>query len=215
MRFTLFFACDVRRTITGCGIFFCADFLDFIALNSIWPHFLGTKLRFYPILYPLNTLSKSKLMLNGKEKSKFSDVRVKEYVEALLLSLKAKRNRKIYFFGVRSKFHSWTPKLVFSLPPLVSILRLVFIRWNKIWSYTEKFKYPLYILSEKCSLSVSSYCMPQIIKYVPWSDFLLLLYVLQIKHRFWLTLLALVAVMINITWLNEWTENSENAEPIR
>ena len=27
-----------------------ADFLRFIALNAIWPHFLGTKLLFYPIL---------------------------------------------------------------------------------------------------------------------------------------------------------------------
>ena len=29
--------------------FLCVDFLRFIALNAIWPHFLGIKLRFYPI----------------------------------------------------------------------------------------------------------------------------------------------------------------------
>ena len=34
------------------ALFFCADFLCFIALNAIWPHFLGTELRFYHILYP-------------------------------------------------------------------------------------------------------------------------------------------------------------------
>ena len=32
--------------------FVCADFLRFIALNAIWPHFLGTNLRFYPIIMP-------------------------------------------------------------------------------------------------------------------------------------------------------------------
>ena len=44
-------------------------------------------------------------------------------------------------------FHSWTPKVVFSLmaPPLVKILLLAFIRWNKNRSYTVKVKYPLYI----------------------------------------------------------------------
>ena len=44
-------------------------------------------------------------------------------------------------------FHSWTPKVIFSLvaPPLVKILLLVFIRWNKNRSYTEKVKYPLFI----------------------------------------------------------------------
>ena len=45
--------------------FFCADFLHFIALNAIWPHFLGTNCVFYPILCPLNTLSKIKLTRNG------------------------------------------------------------------------------------------------------------------------------------------------------
>ena len=35
-------------------------------------------------------------------------------------------------------FHSW-------LPPLVKTLHLIFIRWNKIRSYTEKIKYPLFI----------------------------------------------------------------------
>ena len=32
-----------------------------------------------------------------------------------------------------------------NLLPLVKILLLVLMRWNKIWSYTEKIKYPLYI----------------------------------------------------------------------
>ena len=44
---------------------FSADFLRFIALNAIWAHFLGAKLRFHPILYPLNTLDKTKLTRNG------------------------------------------------------------------------------------------------------------------------------------------------------
>ena len=30
------------------------------------------------------------------------------------------------------------------LPPLVKILLVVFIRWNKIWYYTEKLRYPLF-----------------------------------------------------------------------
>ena len=36
-------------------------------------------------------------------------------------------------------FHLW-------LPPLLKILLVVFIRWNKIQSYTEKLKYPLFII---------------------------------------------------------------------
>ena len=32
--------------------FFCGDFLRFIALNAIWAHFLGAKLRFHPTFYP-------------------------------------------------------------------------------------------------------------------------------------------------------------------
>ena len=52
----------------------------------------------------------------------------------------------------RFLFHSWTPKAVFSrvaLPLVVKILLLLFIRWNKNWSYTEKVKYPLYVFVEK------------------------------------------------------------------
>ena len=47
----------------------------------------------------------------------------------------------------RFLFHSWTPKAVFSLvaSPLVKILLLLFIRWNKNRSYTEKVKYPLWL----------------------------------------------------------------------
>ena len=58
--------------------FYLANFLRFIALNAIWPHFLCTKLCFYPTLCRLNTLNKTKLTRNGKEKSKFSDARVEE-----------------------------------------------------------------------------------------------------------------------------------------
>ena len=64
----------------------------------------------------------------------------------IIAILKHKRNRKFDFFSVRSiLFHSWTPKVIFSLvaPPLVKILLLVFIRWNKNRSYTVKVKYPL------------------------------------------------------------------------
>ena len=32
--------------------FFSADFLRFVALNAIWAHFLGAKLRVHPILCP-------------------------------------------------------------------------------------------------------------------------------------------------------------------
>ena len=34
--------------------------IRFIALNDIWSNFPGTKLRFHPILCPLNTLNKTK-----------------------------------------------------------------------------------------------------------------------------------------------------------
>ena len=45
-------------------------------------------------------------------------------------------------------FHSWTPWVVFSLvaTPLVKILLLIFIRCNKIRSYTEK-------ITQLCSIS--------------------------------------------------------------
>ena len=74
-----FSARNVRRTVTDCGIFFCADFLRFVALNAIWAHFLldGT-LRFHPILYPPNTLNNTKIAAKWLEKSLFSDVRVEE-----------------------------------------------------------------------------------------------------------------------------------------
>ena len=39
------------------NIFYFANFLHFIALNAIWTHFLGSKLRFHPILYSLNMLN--------------------------------------------------------------------------------------------------------------------------------------------------------------
>ena len=58
--------------------FFCVDFLRFIALNAIWAHCLGLKLHFRPILFPLNTLNKTKLTRSGKKKSLLSDVRVEE-----------------------------------------------------------------------------------------------------------------------------------------
>ena len=55
-----------RQTLTAA--FFWTDFLRFIALNAIWAHCLGTKLCFYPVLYLLNTLNKTKLTRNGKIK---------------------------------------------------------------------------------------------------------------------------------------------------
>ena len=62
-------------------------------------------------------------------------------------NFQAKKEQKFDFFSERSffLFHSWTPKAVFLLvaSPLVKILLLFFIRWNKNRSYTEKVKYPL------------------------------------------------------------------------
>ena len=70
-------------------------------------------------------------------------------INLIIAILKHKRNRKFDFFSVGSIlfFNSWTLKVIFSLvaPPLVKILLLVFIRWNKNRSYTEKVKYPPYI----------------------------------------------------------------------
>ena len=42
------------------GIFFCADFLRFIALNTIWANFRGGKLHFHPLVYTLSMLNKTK-----------------------------------------------------------------------------------------------------------------------------------------------------------
>ena len=42
----------VRRNVTDCGIFSAPISCVFIALNAIWSHFRGAKLRFYPIVYP-------------------------------------------------------------------------------------------------------------------------------------------------------------------
>ena len=53
------------HTTSGGRYFFCADFLRFIALNAIWANCLGAKLRYHQILYPLNTLNKTKLTRNG------------------------------------------------------------------------------------------------------------------------------------------------------
>ena len=106
--------------------FFWTDFSRFIALNAILVHFLGTKLCFYPILYLLNTLIKTKLTRNGKKSEVFW------------------RSENLIFFQCKIEFyfthehqnlylHSW-------LPPLVKILLLVSIRWNQIRSHTEKNK---------------------------------------------------------------------------
>ena len=51
--------------------FFWTDFSRSIALNAIWAHSLGTKLCFYPILYLLNTLNRTKLTRNVKKKLVF------------------------------------------------------------------------------------------------------------------------------------------------
>ena len=61
----MFSARDIRRSVTDCGIFFCANLLRFIALKAILGYFLGAQLCFHPILCPLNTLNKTKLTRNG------------------------------------------------------------------------------------------------------------------------------------------------------
>ena len=72
-------------------------------------------------------------------------------INLIVAMLKHKRNRKFDFQYKINFFHSWTPKVMFSLvaPPLVKILLLEFIRWNKNRSYTEKVKYPLFIPSSE------------------------------------------------------------------
>ena len=57
-----------RQTQTAA--FFWTDYSRFMALNAIWAHFLGTK-PFYPLLYLINTLNKTKLTGNGKKKVSF------------------------------------------------------------------------------------------------------------------------------------------------
>ena len=55
----------LHATSAGLCSIFCGYFLRFIALNAIWPHVLGAKLRFHPILYPLNSLNKTNWTRNG------------------------------------------------------------------------------------------------------------------------------------------------------
>ena len=55
-------------SLTVAFSFLRANFLCFIALNAIWPHFLGTKLRFYQIVCPLNTLNKTNWREMAKKK---------------------------------------------------------------------------------------------------------------------------------------------------
>ena len=137
--------------------FFWTDFSRFIALNAIWAHFLGTKLCFYPMLYLLNTLIKTKLTRNGKKKKlSFAD-ESRRVGRSLIIA--NKRNRKFNFFQCKIEFYfihehqnlyfpSW-------LQPLVTILLLVSIRRNKIRSHTEKKKnnnnkkkkYPLSVIT--------------------------------------------------------------------
>ena len=118
--------------------FLCADFLHFIALNAIWPHFLGIKPYFYQILCPLNMLNKTKLMRNGWEKKLVFWRESRRVGRSLIIVNKSVKETENLMFSVSDQilFHSWTPKLVFSL--LVKILHLVFIQWNKIRSYAEK-----------------------------------------------------------------------------
>ena len=50
---------------TDCSIFFLRRFLAFYASNAIWAYFLGAKMRFRALLFPLNTLNKTKLTRNA------------------------------------------------------------------------------------------------------------------------------------------------------
>ena len=77
---TLFSARDIRQAITDCGIFFCADFLNFTALNAIWAHFVGAKLFLTNIIPPKHT-EQDQIDVKWLEKSLFSEVRVEEEVE--------------------------------------------------------------------------------------------------------------------------------------
>ena len=53
------------HTMSGGWYFFWTDFLHCIALNAIWANCLGAKLRYHQIVYPLNTLNKTKLTRTG------------------------------------------------------------------------------------------------------------------------------------------------------
>ena len=99
------------RRLAGCHWLqhcFSANFLRFIALNAIWAHFLGAKLRFHPILYPLNMLNKTKLTRNGRKKV----LRVEEQVEAWLSSIKETETLIFFWQCKKIIYFSWTPKLV-------------------------------------------------------------------------------------------------------
>ena len=102
------------------------------------------------ILCPLNTLNKTGLIdakwLGKKLVFWRESRRVDKSLIIVCKSIKEIENLifqcKMEFYFTREHqnlyFHSW-------LPPLVKTLYFVFIRWNKIPSYTEKIKYPLFI----------------------------------------------------------------------
>ena len=76
--------------------FLCVDFLRFIALNAIWPHFLGIKLCFYPIFM---------LPKHAKENQ----------IDAIWLGKKQKKCKIEFCFTnehQNSYFRSWLPPLV-------------------------------------------------------------------------------------------------------
>ena len=70
-------------------------------------------------------------------------------------------------------------------PPLVKILLLVFIRWNKNRSYTEKVKYPLFLLyfSMNCrDSSVKSKLIISLFQTVTFVVVVVLLFYVHGKH---------------------------------
>ena len=70
----------------------------------------------------------------------------------ILYCLSAKRHREyliFFWWKIKIYFIEWTPSVIFSrvAAPLVKILPMAFMRWNKFWSFTEKKnKYSVYFM---------------------------------------------------------------------
>ena len=102
--------------------------------------------RLHPISCPVNMMDTIKLTRNGQEQRLHSPWLVHAVWKAKFLPFRSiKETEKNDSFPYKIKFY-FTHEHQKWYSPLVKIPLLVFIRWNKIRSYTEKIKYLLYLL---------------------------------------------------------------------
>ena len=150
---------DVRPPKPPLGMLSCQISWDLFSVEK-FQAILELQTAFTTSIIPSKYVGSIKFDVKRIEKKLFSfRVCRRIGINLIIAILRHKRNRKFDYFSVRSVFISLmnTESNIISLvaPPLVKILLLVFIRWNKNRFYTKKVKYPVFhtihVSKKKCS----------------------------------------------------------------